>query len=96
MIPSSNEVRVEISTKCNYNCIICARDSLVRTKEIMSTERFEYYVKKILHETSQYDTLTFSGFGEPLLDRDFLKKGRDSQKFKIECATADKCFFPYS
>lgn len=74
MIPSSNEVRVEISTKCNYNCIICARDSLVRTKEIMSTERFEYYVKKILHETSQYNTLTFSGFGEPLLDRDFLKK----------------------
>jgi MoaA/NifB/PqqE/SkfB family radical SAM enzyme len=47
---------------------------LTRKKEIMPTERFKYYVKKIQQEIDQYDTLTFSGFGEPLLDRDFIKK----------------------
>ncbi len=68
MIPSSSEVRIEVSTKCNYNCVICARDTLTRAKEIMPTERFKYYVNKIIKETDQYDTLTFSGFGEPLMD----------------------------
>jgi uncharacterized Fe-S cluster-containing radical SAM superfamily protein len=85
MIPTSNEVRVEIATKCNYACLICPRDTLTRTKEIMSTERFKYYVKKILQETDQYDTLTFSGLGEPLLDREFLKKAEIAKQagFKV-------------
>ena len=67
MIPSSNEVRVEISTKCNYNCIICARDSLVRTKEIMSTERFEYYVKKYCMKPVNMTHLHFQDLGNRCL-----------------------------
>lgn len=74
MVPTSSEVRIEIATQCNYDCIICARNSLSRKKEVMSTERFLYYINKIQQETSRYDTLTFSGFGEPLLDKDFLRK----------------------
>ncbi len=84
MIPSSSEVRIEVSTKCNYNCVICARDTLTRAKEIMPTERFKYYVNKIIKETDQYDTLTFSGFGEPLMDKDFIKKAEIAKRFGFD------------
>ena len=68
MIPRSNEIRFETTTKCNYNCIICPRDKLTRKVETMPLQRFKDLFDKILTETSQYDTVTFSGFGEPLLD----------------------------
>ena len=69
MIPESNELRLEVTTKCNYNCIICPREKLTRKKETMSFELFRYIFDKINSETSQYDTLSFPGLGEPLLDK---------------------------
>lgn len=68
MIPKSNEIRFETTTKCNYNCIICARDKFQRKIETMPLERFKNLFDKIIAETSQYNTVTFSGFGEPLFD----------------------------
>ncbi len=68
MIPKSNELRFEITTKCNYSCIICPREKLTRKKETMSLEMFKMLFDKINSETSQYDTLTFPGLGEPLMD----------------------------
>jgi organic radical activating enzyme len=68
MIPKSSELRIEVTTKCNYNCNICPRDKLTREKETMSLELFKYIFDKINSETSQYNTLTFPGMGEPLLD----------------------------
>lgn len=68
MIPKNNEIRFETTTKCNYNCIICARDKFSRVKETMSFSNFKKLVDKIRSETNQYNTITFSGFGEPLLD----------------------------
>src|SRR3989337_1070210 len=69
MIPKSNEIRFEVTTKCNYDCIICARNKFQRKIETMSSGMFKNLLDKIIEETSQYDTLTFSGFGEPLLDK---------------------------
>lgn len=68
MIPESNELRIEITTKCNYSCIICPREKLTRKKETMSVGLFKLIFDKINSETSQYNTLTFPGLGEPLLD----------------------------
>lgn len=68
MIPESNELRFEVTTKCNYNCIICPRDKLTRNIETMSLELFKHLFDKINSESSQYNTLTFPGLGEPLLD----------------------------
>jgi len=68
MIPESNEIRMEVTTKCNYRCIICPREKLTRAIETMDIELFKYIFNKINAETSQYDTLTFPGLGEPLLD----------------------------
>ena len=80
MIPESNELRIEVTTKCNYNCNICPREQLTREKESMSFELFKNIFDKINSETSQYNTLTFPGMGEPLLDEtlddkiDYAKK----------------------
>jgi MoaA/NifB/PqqE/SkfB family radical SAM enzyme len=68
MIPESNEIRIEVSTKCNYSCLICPREKLTRGMETMDTELFKFVFNKINSETPQYNTLTFPGMGEPLLD----------------------------
>jgi len=68
MIPTNNELRIEVTTKCNYNCNICPRERLTRAMETMDFELFKYIFDKINTETSQYNTLTFPGMGEPLLD----------------------------
>ena len=68
MIPQSNELRLEVTTKCNYSCIICPRDKLTRNIETMDIDLFKDIFDKINSETSRYNTLTFPGLGEPLLD----------------------------
>ncbi|MBF0522436.1 MAG: radical SAM protein [Candidatus Omnitrophica bacterium] len=83
MIPKNNDMRIEVSTKCNYRCIICPHpNQLTRTKEIMSLELFKTIFDKIQKETSQYTTLTFPGMGEPLLDKTLLNKIRYAKKKK--------------
>ena len=74
MIPESNEIRIEVTTKCNYNCVICPREKLTRKLETMDFETFRFLFDKIIAETSQYDTLTFPGMGEPLMDESLDEK----------------------
>ena len=81
MLPQNNEVRFEVTTKCNYHCVMCPRDELVRKKETMSFDEFKFYLDKIRAETNQYDTVTFSGFGEALLDPTLLEKMTYARSF---------------
>lgn len=89
MIPKNNDLRIEVTTKCNYNCIICPREKLTRKKETMSLDLFKELFEKIMDETDQHDTLTFPGMGEPLLDETleqkivFAKKNKPSMDVLI-------------
>lgn len=74
MIPESNEVRFEVTTKCNYNCIICPREKLTRKPETMSYNTFQFLLDKLINESSQFNTIAFPGMGEPLLDESFDEK----------------------
>lgn len=74
MIPKNTDIRIEISTKCNYKCAICPREKLSRKEEIMSLGLFTALVDKIAQETKQYNTITFPGLGEPLLDETLFLK----------------------
>ncbi|MEM0492468.1 MAG: radical SAM/SPASM domain-containing protein [Candidatus Thermoplasmatota archaeon] len=76
MIPQSNEIRFETTTKCNYCCLPCPREKLTRKIETISFSRFKKIFDKVINETQQYDTITLSGFGEPLLDSTIEKKIR--------------------
>jgi len=74
MIPKNGEIRFEVSTLCNYACLICCRDRLTRKRELMSLKTFKFLLDRITGETDQYEACTFSGFGEPLLDKTLTKK----------------------
>ena len=80
MIPASNEIRIEVSTKCNYNCTICPRDKFTRKKATMSFNLFKHILDKIIGETKQYNVLTFPGMGEPFLDRNLEEKSAYAKK----------------
>ncbi|MDD5617698.1 MAG: radical SAM/SPASM domain-containing protein [Candidatus Omnitrophica bacterium] len=85
MIPETNEIRFEVTTRCNYNCIICPREKLTRNIETMSFELFKNLLDKILLEETRFDTVAFPGLGEPLLDKTLDAKIAYSKKagFKI-------------
>lgn len=74
MIPKNNDMRFEVTTRCNYKCVICPREKITRKIETMGLEFFKYLFDKVTSETAQYDTLTFPGMGEPLLDKSLNKK----------------------
>lgn len=82
MIPKNNDMRFEITTECNYNCVICPRDKITRKIETMDLGLFKKLFDKIGQEIAQYDTLTFPGMGEPLLDRTLDKKIEYTKKQK--------------
>ena len=82
MIPENCDMRFEVSTRCNYNCSICPRDKLTRKIETMSFGLFKTLFDKIIKETGQYDTLSFPGMGEPLLDKSLDKKIEYAKKKK--------------
>lgn len=84
MIPENNEVRVEVTTKCNYNCMICPREKLTRKLEIMKFDTFKFLLDRILKESGQYNICTFSGFGEPFLDPGIMEKVRYARKRKLD------------
>ena len=82
MIPKNNDMRFEVTTKCNYNCIICPREKITRKIETMSFDLFKELFDKIIGETDQYDTLSFPGMGEPMLDPGLSKKIEYAKKVK--------------
>lgn len=84
MIPKSDDIRFELTTLCNYDCIICPREQLRRPKTVMSTPMFSRLLDAVLAGTDQYRLLTFAGLGEPMLDPDFLDKVRVGREAGLE------------
>jgi len=74
MIPRNLDMRFEISTLCNYDCIICPRMALSRKLTVMSSDLFKFLFDKINGEVDQYSALSFPGMGEPLMDKAILDK----------------------
>jgi radical SAM protein with 4Fe4S-binding SPASM domain len=68
------QIRIENTTLCNARCTICPREKLTRPSGTMSFEDFRAIIDQCNHE--RLNDLHLQGFGEPLLDRDFVKKVR--------------------
>ena len=73
-IPQNSDIRFEVTTRCNYNCVICPREKLTRKKETMSFKLFRELLDKISDETDQYSMVSFPGMGEPLMDESLDEK----------------------
>ncbi len=66
------QIRIENTVLCNANCIICPREKLSRPMGTMSFEKFKEIIDQC--DPNQLKDLHLQGFGEPLLDKDFVKK----------------------
>ena len=66
------QIRIENTTNCNAVCTICPREKLTRPKGTMSFENFCSLIDQI--PSDELKDLHLQGFGEPLLDKDFIKK----------------------
>lgn len=64
----SNEMRVEVSSCCNFKCSICPYPTMNRPRQNMPLKWFVGFVNRILEGPRKYDSITFSGIGEPFLN----------------------------
>lgn len=73
---TTNEVRIETSTLCNYRCKFCphSTNSFTRKKEIMSFGLFKGIIDKVKEQAPEIQYLTISGFGESALDEGIIDK----------------------
>jgi len=74
MIPTNTEIRFETTTRCNYNCLFCARHKMTREIDTMSFTQYRNILEKILEETDQYETVCFTGMGDCSCDGTILYK----------------------
>lgn len=68
--------QIEISTKCNHNCVFCPLNTryFKRCKMVMDTPLFKTLVTKIKIDAPYIDTLVINGMGEPFEDLDIYDK----------------------
>jgi MoaA/NifB/PqqE/SkfB family radical SAM enzyme len=57
---------IEVSLKCNINCVMCPRDKITRPQRIMSDQLLDVLVDWLPDIESE---IFFCGLGEPLLNR---------------------------
>ncbi len=71
-----SEVRIEVSTLCNAKCVFCPHgdDTFTRKKRTMSFSDFKKYLDQVIKFKPTISDITFSGFGEILLDKDLIRK----------------------
>lgn len=80
------EASIEITTRCNLNCLMCPRQAINRPLKDMKFSLF----KKIIDEMKDYAELVYlHGLGEPLLCSQFFKflEYAKSQNLKVGIST---------
>ncbi len=65
-------VIVENSNLCNLSCIFCPNESMKRKRGIMAEALFKSVIDQCAKE--KVPNVLIQGFGEPLLDKDYLAK----------------------
>lgn len=69
------QVRLELTNACNYSCKICPRKKMTRQIGVMSADDLRQILANIRAYRPSYNgEVHMHGFGEPLLDPDFISK----------------------
>lgn len=74
IMESPVQIRIENTSLCNARCTICPREKLTRPKGTMTFENFKLIIDQL--DPSTLKDLHLQGFGEPLLDKNFVQKIR--------------------
>lgn len=65
-------VQIENTNFCNLSCLFCAHESMVRKQSIMNASLYENIVDQCIE--SGVSQIHLGGFGEPLMDREYVSK----------------------
>lgn len=80
-------VMVENTNLCNADCVFCPHKKMKRNTGVMVMDLY----KKIVNDCvkSKINYLTIYGFGEPLLDKNFIERVKLAKKAGIERVTTN-------
>jgi len=67
-------LQIENTNICNARCIMCPHTSMKRKQKIMDQKKFEKTIKRVLKDYPSIKTIIITGFGEPLIDKEIVKK----------------------
>lgn len=65
-------VIIENTNHCNLSCVFCANPTMNRSKGFMSRELFDSIINQC--KEMEIENVLIQGYGEPLLDRDYIAK----------------------
>jgi len=68
IMPPPDFAQIEITTKCNFNCITCSRTSLSRERINKDMDLNQF--KRIIDQLPELKTVKLQGLGEPFLNKD--------------------------
>jgi radical SAM protein with 4Fe4S-binding SPASM domain len=75
-------IGIEVTNRCNLDCIMCARQEMDRRLGDMSLP----VLKKIIDESKEYlEFVDLQSLGEPLLHRDFIKMIKYCRANNVKC-----------
>jgi radical SAM protein with 4Fe4S-binding SPASM domain len=66
-------LQIENTNLCNAKCIMCPHSIMKRKGKVMALEKFKRVLDNVL-ESYRIEKLTITGFGEPFVDKDLIKK----------------------
>ncbi len=69
MDDSPKKLNIEVTTKCNLNCIMCMREVLREETGNMTLETY----RALLPAFSQVETVNIIGIGEPLMNENIIE-----------------------
>jgi len=71
---------IETTNICNARCIMCPHPQMKRKRGIMTEEIFSLILDKIKQDNINPTCFILNGFGEPLVDRDIVKRIKTIRK----------------
>src|SRR3990167_8962166 len=86
-LPSFQEIHIENTNACGYKCVMCPRESQTRRIGYMSVEDFSLILERVHGFQGVFH---LHGYGEPLLDRQFIAK---IEKLKAKFPTCPSGIF---
>lgn len=81
-------VIIENTNYCNISCVFCPHEKMVRKKGFMDPKMFESIIDQCADEN--IPNVLIQGFGEPLIDKDYVSKVRYAKSRgikRVHCVT---------
>ena len=72
-IPGPTTIGIEVTNRCNLNCLMCVRRFWDAEANPLGDMTFEFFETHILRHLKPYQVVNLQCIGESLLNKDFLK-----------------------